>query len=109
MWYSARGRGYRPCRSVGRSKVTSCSCSWETPQKDLDQLIAYAQQMKNGAIFKRLGWLLERGGGTDATALAAVRARLTAGNAKIDARLACDRLITRWRLWVPKDDAPSRA
>ena len=82
---------------------------FETPLRDLDQLIAYAQQMKNGAIFKRLGWLLERCGVTDATALAAVRAHLTAGNAKIDARLICNRLITRWRLWIPKDDATSRA
>ena len=31
-----------------------------------------------------------------------MRKRLTAGNAKLDPALACPRLVTEWRLWVPE-------
>jgi hypothetical protein len=30
------------------------------------------------------------------------RAKLTAGNAKLDPKLDNTRLVTRWRLWMPE-------
>ena len=66
-----------------------------------DKLIAYADRIGNGAIFKRLGFLAERyphGG----SLLKASAQRLTKGYAKLDPALVCNRLITRWRLYVPK-------
>jgi len=31
------------------------------------------------------------------------RARLTAGNTKLDPKLSNEKLVTRWRLWVPEN------
>jgi predicted transcriptional regulator of viral defense system len=69
---------------------------------DLETLVKYGDQLGNGAVFKRLGFLLERSRRPDAAALEACRARLTAGNARLDPALAADSLVKRWRLWVPK-------
>ena len=64
-----------------------------------DKLIAYADRIGNGAIFKRLGFLAEISRGANEL-VAACRTRLTKGNALLDPRLDCPRLITRWRLRV---------
>jgi hypothetical protein len=34
------------------------------------------------------------------------RARLTAGNAKLDPALDCKRLVSKWRLFIPQSWAP---
>jgi predicted transcriptional regulator of viral defense system len=65
-----------------------------------EALIATADRLGNGAVFKRLGYLLERRGGP-AELIAACRARLTQGNAKLDPALTCRHLVKRWRLWSP--------
>ena len=65
-----------------------------------EALIATAERFDNGAVFKRLGFLLERRGGP-AELIAACRDRLTAGNAKLDPAIICRRLVKRWRLWIP--------
>jgi len=70
--------------------------------KDLELLIRYAERLGNGAVFKRLGFLLERFAPDEADFIAKCRDNLTAGKAKLDLRLSCDKLITRWRLWVPE-------
>lgn len=68
---------------------------------DPEKLIDYAQRHGNGAIFKRLGFLAERHpkGGELAKEAAS---RLTKGHAKLDPALPCERLLTRWRLRVPR-------
>ena len=66
---------------------------------DPDKLIAYADRIGNGAVFKRLGFLAELSEG-GAELAAACKTRLTKGNALLDPRLDCPRLITRWRLRV---------
>jgi predicted transcriptional regulator of viral defense system len=65
-----------------------------------NELITVADQLGNGAVFKRLGFLLEQRGGPQ-DLITACRERLTTGNAKLDPALTCPRLITRWRLWSP--------
>ena len=65
-----------------------------------EALIATADRLGNGAVFKRLGYLLERRGGP-AELIAACRERLTEGNAKLDPALTCRHLVKRWRLWSP--------
>ena len=65
-----------------------------------DQLINYADQLANGAVFKRLGFLAERHPHGQAL-VAACKARLTKGYAKLDPALVCDRVVTRWKLKVP--------
>ena len=64
-------------------------------------LIEYADRLGNGAVFKRLGFLLERIAPENSLFIDACRKRITTGNAKLDLNLGADRLITRWRLWVP--------
>lgn len=69
--------------------------------KDIDLLIRYAERLGNGAVFKRLGFLMEKYASEEQNAIAVCRSQLTKGNAKIDPGLSGDKLITRWKLWVP--------
>lgn len=66
-----------------------------------DLLIDYSDRLGNGAVFKRLGFLLERNAPEERAAIEKCALRLTKGNARLDAKLAAERLVTRWRLWVP--------
>lgn len=64
------------------------------------QLLAYADRLGNGAVFKRLGFLAERDP-NGAPLVEPCRTRLTKGNAKLDPAIASPRLSARWRLWLP--------
>ncbi|WP_437558485.1 type IV toxin-antitoxin system AbiEi family antitoxin domain-containing protein [Acidithiobacillus sulfuriphilus] len=70
--------------------------------KNLDLLIGYADQLGNGAVFKRLGFLLERHAPNEQGAIEQCGQRLTKGNARIDPKQPAERLVSRWRLWVPE-------
>jgi predicted transcriptional regulator of viral defense system len=70
---------------------------------NLDLLIEYAERLENGAVFKRLGFLLEEVAPENGLLIDACRDRITTGNAKLDPKLSADRLMTRWRLWLPQD------
>jgi predicted transcriptional regulator of viral defense system len=67
------------------------------------QLIEYASRIENGAVFKRLGYLTSQILGDDHPMAVECLARLTEGKAQLDPGLRGDRLITRWRLFVPSD------
>lgn len=71
--------------------------------KDFMLLIDYGDKLGNGAVFKRLGFLLEKTASGEADTIKACSERLTTGNACLDSKLNNDRLITRWRLWVPEN------
>jgi len=66
-----------------------------------DALVAYAERLGNGAVFKRLGFLAERQEGGAALVEACLR-RLKQGNVKLDPALPSPRLVRRWRLWLPE-------
>ena len=67
---------------------------------DRDLLVRYAEQLGNGAVFKRLGFLAEAQ--LDERILsAACRERMTQGNSQLDPGLPSSKLVTAWRLWVP--------
>jgi len=68
--------------------------------KNLDLLIDYAERFGNGAVFKRLGFLLEQFAPDEQLAIAQCAERLTKGNTRLDPKLPAERLVTRWRLWV---------
>lgn len=91
----AIGGGARMVESIFRAYLASSN-------KDLKRLVEYADRMKNGAILKRVGYLLERSGEGNPSLLSAIRDRLTQGNAALDPKLPSGRLITRWRLWIPQ-------
>jgi predicted transcriptional regulator of viral defense system len=71
-------------------------------KKNLDLLIGYADQLGNGAVFKRLGFLLEQQAPNEQGFIEQCALRLTKGNARIDPKQPAERLVSRWRLWVPK-------
>ena len=75
----------------------------KSKNKNLELLIQYGERLGNGAIFKRLGFLLEKFAPQETTAIENCYQRLTAGNAKLDPNLNNIKLITRWRLWVPEN------
>ncbi|HNZ65229.1 MAG TPA: type IV toxin-antitoxin system AbiEi family antitoxin domain-containing protein [Smithella sp.] len=74
----------------------------KSENKNMELLLKYAKQLGNGAVFKRLGFFLERFALQEKEAIEKCSAGLTKGNTKLDAKLAADRLITRWRLWIPE-------
>jgi len=71
--------------------------------KNPEQLIEYGKQLGNGAVFKRLGFLLEKIAPDETKVIEQCRKMLTAGNAKLDPKLNNSKLITRWRLWAPEN------
>lgn len=73
----------------------------KSENKDLKLLIEYARRLGNGAVFKRLGFLLERSATDEVSAINECKSQLTTGNVKLDPALKADKLITRWRLWIP--------
>jgi predicted transcriptional regulator of viral defense system len=86
----------------GIDHVADCLVRFhKTAPEDTGLLVDYAARYGNGAIFKRLGFLAEallR----DAALADTCQKRLTKGYARLDPALACDKLATGWRLWVPE-------
>jgi len=65
------------------------------------RLIEHATRLGNGAVFKRLGFLLERDTGPNAELIEACRANLRKGYIRLDPALPADHLVSRWGLWIP--------
>jgi predicted transcriptional regulator of viral defense system len=90
-----------PALGGGIQQVSDClDAYFKRTDRDDQKLIEYGDRLGNGALFKRLGFLTERRSGS-AEIIKLCRARLTAGNAKLDPALDCKRLVSRWRLLVP--------
>ena len=92
----ALGGGIRPTVDVFRAYISS-------QYFDAKLMINYAQKLRNGAVFKRLGFILERVLPTEKEAISACQKAITKGNAKLDPNLPAERLITKWKLWVPEN------
>ena len=88
---------------AGVQHVSDCLAAYlERKDRNVDRLLAYAERLGNGAVYKRLGFLAERGASDAPDLIEACRQRLSQGNAKLDPRLQCRRIISRWRLRVPE-------
>jgi predicted transcriptional regulator of viral defense system len=90
------GGGLRPTVDVFRAYLQSSS-------KDVQLLVSYSERLGNGAVFKRLGFLLERLAPTETSAIETCRSRLSKGKAKLDPSLPAKRLSTKWQLWIPEN------
>ena len=66
-------------------------------------LLEYADQMKNKTIFKRLGYLLSILKPAEIALIDQCKERITKGNSQIDPSSKGNRLIKKWRLWLPED------
>lgn len=90
-----------PATGGGMRHVNQCLVSYlRDPEASAATLISYAEKLGNGAVFKRLGFLVSQRPGNEALAQAC-RERLTQGNAKLDPALPSKRLLKAWRLWIP--------
>ncbi len=85
-----------------RPTVDMLSAYFESSYKNEETLVDYATRMENGAIFKRLGFILETRYPQSTRLIKACKAHLTSGNVKIDLKLKCPKLVTKWRLWIPE-------
>ncbi len=91
-----------PSTGGGIRHVDACLRAYLSRREaDLAVVLDYTNRVGNGAVYKRLGFLLERHAKA-AAAVAECRERLTAGTVKLDPAVASSRLVTRWRLWVPE-------
>ncbi len=88
------GGGIRPTKDIFSSYLKS-------EEKNIDLMIEYAKRLGNGAVFKRLGFLLERLAPDQTQSIQICRDNLTKGLAKLDPSLNSEKLVTRWKLWVP--------
>lgn len=70
--------------------------------RNIGQLLSYAETFGVGAVFKRLGYLLERFAPEEREVIARCARSLTKGNAKLDPALPAKKLVTAWRLWLPE-------
>lgn len=85
----------------GMQHVADCVYAYlGRSDRDDTLLIQYADQLGNGAVFKRLGYILENRPQTEQLGSECLK-RITKGNAKLDPSLKGDRLITKWHLFVP--------
>lgn len=92
-----------PWAGGGLSHVMECLEShFRSPDCDPDKLVEYGDRLANAAVFKRLGFLSERFLGSGHELTVSCRSRLSKGNAQLDPSLKGDRLVTRWRLFIPR-------
>ena len=98
-----------PSLGGGIQQVAECLDAYlKRPDRDDQTLVGYGDQLGNGAVFKRLGFLAEKR--NDAAGLVELcQSRLTEGKAKLDPALDCKQLISRWRLFVPSSWAQGDA
>ena len=71
--------------------------------RNVKLLFDYAWQMHNGAVSKRLGFLLERLVPEERNIIMLCKYSLTTGYVKLHPQFNADKLITRWLLWVPEE------
>jgi len=90
-----------PAIGGGIQHVSDCLQAYFTnDQIDSRKLFEYALKRGNGAVFKRLGFLVDRFA-LDPMFAEACRARLSAGLAKLDPGIESPRVSTAWRLRIP--------
>jgi predicted transcriptional regulator of viral defense system len=75
---------------------------------NMEQLTQYADRLGNGAVYKRLGFLLEQYAPGEKSTISVCASNMTKGNSKLDPKLASDRLVTKWRLWIPENWAKEK-
>jgi predicted transcriptional regulator of viral defense system len=84
-----------------RSAMDFLESYLRSPDKNLDRILEYAKKMGNRTIFKRLGYLLSVLKCPEKTILAECEASISKGYSQLDPMIKGDKLIKKWRIWVP--------
>ncbi len=93
-----------PALGAGLQHIMDCLSEFKKiydKQSDIDRLLEYAIQINNGALFKKLGFLADKLEFKTSFINECFK-RLTTGYAYLDKNAQHNRLMTKWRLWVPK-------
>lgn len=93
-----------PALGAGLQHMMDCLSEFKKiydKQSDIDRLLEYAIQINNGALFKKLGFLAEKLE-FKTPFIDECAKRLTTGYAYLEKSARHNKLITKWRLWVPK-------
>lgn len=97
-----------PAIGGGIQHVSDClKAYYASNQSNSRKLFEYALKLGNGAVFKRLGFLVDRFS-LDPILAEACQARISAGLAKLDPSIESPRVSTKWRLWIPDSWAKQR-
>jgi len=90
-----------PTLGGGIQHVAECLSTYlRRDDRDDQKLIDYADQLGNGAVFKRLGFLAESQPNTEKLVRLCLQ-NLTGGHAKLDPALPSSRIVSKWRLRAP--------
>ncbi len=93
---------YDPSLGGGIQHVTKCFQNYLKHSKcNLEILIEYAEYYKNGAVYKRLGFLCEIYLGKKHLITKLCLSRITSGNSYLDSKIKATSLVSRWNLFVP--------
>ncbi|MFV2056735.1 MAG: type IV toxin-antitoxin system AbiEi family antitoxin [Thiohalomonadales bacterium] len=93
-----------PALGAGLQHVMDCLSEFKkqyAKQGDIDRLLEYAIQINNGGLFKKLGFLADKLE-FKPSFIEECATRLTTGYAYLDKNTQHNKLITKWRLWVPE-------
>lgn len=69
--------------------------------KSIELLVEYLGLLDVGAVYKRMGFLLEKYYPDEKILIEICKKSLTTGYSKLDPNQECSNLVTKWRLWVP--------
>lgn len=88
------GGGIRPSFDLLKSYLGS-------KNKNFDLLIQYAEKAGNRSVFKRLGFLVEKVNPGENSFIERCLLRISKGYSKLDPKLKCEKIVTKWKLWIP--------
>ena len=74
----------------------------KSDMKNIELFIEYLKKAPNGAALKRLGFLLELKFPEEQGLIEYCAQNLTTGYAKLNPAQPCEKLVTKWRVWVPE-------
>lgn len=90
-----------PVLGAGLQHTADCLARYlKRLDRNDEALIGYAKRLGNGAVFKRLGFLLERHAGTQWLQLQCGQL-LTQGVSRLDPSVPEGKIVSRWHLLVP--------
>lgn len=92
----ALGGGLRSCADMLQIYLAS------TEHRNIDALLGYAKTLGIGAVFKRLGFLLERYAPEEQKAIKVCAQSLTKGYTPLDPALTARTYVTAWNLSIPE-------
>lgn len=84
----------------GIQNVIDCAKIYFREFDSLEDFTLYATSVKKGVFFKRLGYLIEKFFDNGHPLCVLAKTKITKGASPIDSHMKCEKLITRWNLFI---------